>query len=75
MHVGADDLVRRRNGARDAAFDLRRCDALGEHGKRFRHIVARLHLERRPVDGAAIETRRRAGFQTPEREARLLQRR
>ena len=49
-------------------------DALGQHRERLRHIVARLHLERRPIDGAAIEPRRRAGLQTAEREAGIFQR-
>ena len=40
----------------------------------FRRIVARLHLQRRPIDAAAIEPRRRAGFQTAEREADIFQR-
>ena len=48
-------------------------DALGQHRERLRHIVAGLHLERFPIDRAAIEPRRRAGFQTAEREAIFFQ--
>ena len=41
-----------------AVFDARR-----QHRKRLGRIIARLHLQRRPIDGAAIEPRRRSGFQ------------
>ena len=74
MHVGADDLVRRFDRARDAAFDLRIVDARRQHRERLRRIVAGLHLEAGPIDGAAIEPRRRAGFQTAEGEAESFQR-
>ena len=48
-------------------------DPIGEHGKRLRRLVPWLHLHRRPVDAAAIEPRRRAGFQPAERETDALE--
>ena len=74
MHIGADDRVGRPVGAGDAALDLRVLDALGQRRERLRRIVARLHLEARPVDGAAIEPRRRAGLQPAERKADAFKR-
>src|SRR5664279_3667727 len=69
MHIGANDLMRRRDRACDAALNLRRRDAFGHHRERLRHIVAGLHVERRPIDRTPVQTWRRAGFQTAEREA------
>ena len=60
MHVGADHLMGRRRGAGDAALDLRRRDPVGHHRKRLWRIIAGLHFDRRPVDGATIEPWRRA---------------
>src|SRR6185503_3156533 len=74
MYVGADDVVRRRDRTRDAALNLRIVDARGENGKRFRRIVAGLQLERAPIDGAAVEPRRRSGFQAAERKAEMFER-
>ncbi len=70
MHVGANDPVRRVGRAGDAALDLRVVDALGQDGERLRRLVAGLHLERGPVDGAAVEPRRRSGLEPAERKAR-----
>ena len=61
--------MRRFGRAGDAAFDLRVVDARGQHRERLGRIVARLHLERRPVDRLAVEPRRRAGLEAAEREA------
>ena len=49
-------------------------DALGQHRERLGRLVARLHLDRRPVDRRAVEPRRRAGLQPAERKAEPLQR-
>ena len=49
-------------------------DALGQDRERLRRLVAGLHLDRGPVDGAAIEPRRRAGLQPAERKADALER-
>ena len=42
--------------------------------ERLGRIVARLHLDRRPVDRRAIEPRRRSGLEPAEREAEPLER-
>ena len=60
--------------ARDAALDLRRLDARGQHRERLGRLVARLHLDRGPVDRRAVEPRRRAGLEPAEREAEPLER-
>ena len=69
MHVRPDDVVRRLVGARDAALDLRRRDALGQRRERLGRLVARLHLDGGPVDGRPVEPRRRAGLEPAERKA------
>ena len=61
-------------GAGDAALDLGVVDALGQYRERLRRLVAGLHLERRPVDGAAVEPRRGSGLEPAERKARPLER-
>ena len=40
--------------------------AVADETEDGRGIVARLHLERREVDRAAVETRRRSGLQPPD---------
>ena len=52
MHIGPDHLMGRRRRAGDAALDLRRRDPVGQHRERLRRVVAGLHFDRRPVDGA-----------------------
>ncbi len=74
VHIRPDDVVRRLRGAGDAALDLRRFDARGEHRERLGRLVARLHLDGSPVDRGAVEPRRRAGLEPAEREAEALQR-
>jgi hypothetical protein len=59
--------------AGDAAFDLRIGDLVGEHRERLGRIVRRLHLERGPVDGLAIEARGRAGLEPPQGKPKPLQ--
>jgi hypothetical protein len=44
------------------------CDAVGNERERRRRIVAGLHIEPGPVDRAAVEPRRCAGLEPPERE-------
>ena len=73
MHVGPDDGVGGLGGAGDAALDLRILDAFGQRRERLRRLVAGLHLQARPVDGAAVEARRGAGLQPSERKADALQ--
>ena len=74
MDVGADDPVGRLGGPGDAALDLRVLDPLGQHRERLRRLVAGLHLDRRPVDGGAVDPRRRPGLEPAERKAEALQR-
>ncbi len=69
MHVGPDHFMGRRRRPGDPALDLRRRDPVGHDRERLRRIVAGLHFDRRPVDGRAIEPRRRAGLQSSERKA------
>jgi hypothetical protein len=66
MDIGADDAVGRFGGAGQSALDLRVYDPFGQHREWFRRLVARLHLDRPPVDGAAVESRRRPGLEAPE---------
>ena len=61
-------------GAGDAAGDLRRGDCPGQKGKGRGRIVARLHLQRRPVDGASIQPRRRAGLQPAHLQTKTIKR-
>jgi hypothetical protein len=59
--------------AGDAAFDLRIGNLVGQHRERLGRIVRGLHLERCPVDGLAVEARRRAGLEPPQSKAKPLQ--
>ena len=61
--------------AGDTAFDLPVHDAVGHQREGNRILVRRLHFQRRPVDGAAVEARRRAGLEPAELEARARHRR
>src|SRR5262249_6156403 len=71
--VVADDAVGRIVGAGDAALDLGIVDALGQHRERLRRLIAWLHLHRGPVDGAAVEPRRRSGLEPSQRKSEPLQ--
>ena len=75
MDVFADDAVRLRRGPGDVAGHLRIVvrDALGAEAERGGIGVAGLHLKARPVDGAAVEARRRAGLEAASAQAELLQ--
>ncbi len=76
VHVLADDAMRFRRGPRDVAGHLRVVmrDALGAEAEGRGIDIAGLHLESRPVDGAAIEARRRAGLQAASAQAEFLER-
>ena len=76
MDVLADDAMRFRRGPGDVARHLRvvMSDALGAEAEGRGIDVAGLKLELRPVDGAAVEARRRAGLQAAAAKAELLQR-
>ena len=75
VDILADDAQRFRRGVRDVARDLRIMvrHALGAEAEGRGIGVARLLLKARPVDGAAIEARRSAGFQAAAAQAQLLQ--
>ena len=68
VEIGADHRVDGRGGVGDVARTLRRRDLLGEGGEGRRRIVAVLDLEPAPVDGAAVEARRRPRLEPAERE-------
>ena len=74
MDVLADDALRFWRGPGDIAGHLRivMSDSLGAEAERSRVDVARLNLELRPVDGAAIEAWRRAGLQAAAAQSELL---
>ena len=57
----------------DEAIDLRGADRLRQKGERLGLGVAALALQLGPIDGSAIESRRRSGLEAPEAEAELLQ--
>src|SRR2546421_4357467 len=63
VNIAPDDLVRGGDRARNPAFDLAIDDRVGQHRKGFRRLVARLHLNRAPVDGAAVQAGRCSGLQ------------
>src|SRR5579862_3504075 len=73
VHVGANDVVRRRRGPRDATLNLRVGDMVGQRRKWLGRLVPRLQLQRRPVDRAAIQPWRRASLEAPEREPGTLE--
>ena len=63
---------RRRTGY--MAGNLRRSYPIGHKRKRWWRIVPKLSIEARPINGPAIETRRRTGFQPTERKSRPVKR-
>lgn len=69
VDIGPDEVVRRRGRAGNGAFDLPVGDAVRHHGKGLRRIVAGLHLQRPPIDGTAIETRRRPRLEPTKRKS------
>ena len=73
MHVFADDAKRLRRGVGDVAADLAAGAILPGAEAEGRGIgVAGLLLEARPVDGAAVEARRRSGLQAAVAQAEAL---
>ncbi len=61
--------MRGRNRASNAALDLRILDPGGQRRKRLGGIIPRLHVDPPPVDGATVQTRRRAGLEPSQPEA------
>ena len=73
VDVFADDAVGLRRGLGDVAGHLDRVrDALGTEAERRRIGVAGLRLKPRPVDGAAVEARRRARLEAAAAQAEFL---
>jgi hypothetical protein len=70
MDIGADDLVRRFGRPGDGAGDLGIGDLVGQGRKRLRRVVAGQAFQAIPLDGAAIEPRRRARLQSSERKTK-----
>ena len=69
----AQDPPRFLGGIADVALDLRPIDLPGEEREWRRLGIAGLRLELAPVDGAAIEARRRSGLETGPVEAERAQ--
>ena len=72
--IGADNVVRPRVGFGDMADDLRSRDPTSQEREGQGRIVAGLHLQPGPVDGAAVEPRRRAGLQPAQRKPAAAER-
>ena len=71
MQIRADQLVDRVVGESDPARELRLIEVIREKRKRLRLIVAGLQFGPTVVDRAAVEPRRRAGFEAAQLEAEL----
>src|SRR6185437_8658428 len=74
VEAAANDVVRPRGRMRDPAAHLpRMLFAAPAEGENRLGAIARLLLEARKVDGAAVDSRRRSGLEPPDREAQLPQ--
>src|SRR6516225_6704890 len=74
MDVLADQVMGGFRGAGNPTLNLGVGDGVGQGREWFGWRVAGLHLDRSPVDGAAIEPRRRAGLESPQRKPQPLER-
>ena len=76
MNILADNALGFSSGPGDVTRHLRvvMCDALGTEAERRGVGVARLDCKFRPVNGAAIEARRRSRLQAAAAQAELLER-
>ena len=74
VHVFTDDAVRLLGGERDIAGHLAVgvSDSPGAEAEGRGIGIAGLHLEARPVNGAAVQAGRRAGLQAAAAQAKLL---
>src|SRR5450432_1051005 len=66
MHIGPDDRVGGLGRARNAALDLRILDPRRQGREWLRRLIARLHFNTAPIDGAPIQPRWRTGLEPPE---------
>src|ERR1039458_5313363 len=74
VQAPADDLVGASVGVGNPTRQLLRMHVTAAHiGKHGRWIVARLLLHRRKIDRAAVDARRRAGFQAAYRKLQFAQ--
>src|SRR6202023_2680713 len=75
VNVLTDDAMRFRRGVGDVARDLRVVvrDTLGTKTERSGINVAGLLCKARPVDGASVEARRRAGLQAASAQTEIFQ--
>ena len=73
MDIFADEAQRLRRGEGDVATDLRLNDLLGAEAEGRGIGVAGLLFERLPVDGAAVEARRRSGLEAAGAKAERAQ--
>uniref|UniRef100_A0A0N5A6W0 PE-PGRS family protein n=1 Tax=Parastrongyloides trichosuri TaxID=131310 RepID=A0A0N5A6W0_PARTI len=71
--VISDDAVRLFGRVGHAAGDLRHGDAVGQEAEGHGLVVRRLHLQPLPGDGAAVQSRGRAGLQPAHHQLRGVQ--
>ena len=69
VQVGADQIVAGRRGFGNMAIDLRGGYLVAHKGKWVRRHIAFLHLQIGPMDRAAVQARRRPGFQAAHGQA------
>ena len=67
--VGANRVVYLFGRVADVAVDLFLLETIRRKRKRHRYLIARLRFERVPVNGPAIEPRRRSGLEATNRKA------
>src|SRR4051812_30191668 len=60
-------------GSGNPAMNLGVVDMVGKRGERLRRLVPRLRLHCLPIDGAAVEPRRRSGLEPSEDKAQAFQ--
>ena len=63
----------RRRGGGDMAVDLGHLDPRGQIGHGLGRAIAGLALQRRPIDGPAVQPRRRPGLEPPQGKAQAVQ--
>ncbi len=73
VQIGLDQPMGTGGRAGDVALNLAGGDPAGEKREGLGRIVAGLRLETRPIDGAAVEPRRRSGLETAQAESKPLQ--
>src|SRR6476620_3583486 len=73
VDVIANDAMGGVVGAGNPAMDLGVMDMVGKRRERLRWLVPRLRLHCAPIDGTAVEPRRRPGLQPSEHKAQAFQ--